>query len=231
MSELALSAAVLPAGTPPWKQELLDLVVSYLTVQFTENVKVPNYGADTPPPDRQDRPWNRTDINGRPIGTWIFYNGTWVKDWGVPVGMIAVCNDLVPLALDPTGKATSSAWMGWFLCNGQNGTPDMRDRVVLGYKDNATATMGSTGGTKEIQVANTTQGLYVDLRKAQTFRGNTPGNIFPDFVFYFTEDARERKMGGVRNPQVPVEGGTTSPPINVMNPYIVQAFIQYRGYS
>jgi hypothetical protein len=143
--------------------------------------------------------------------------------------MIAICDDLVPLALDPTGKATASAWMGWFLCNGQNGTPDMRDRFVLGYKDNNTATMGSTGGTKEIQVANTTEGLYVDLRKAQTFRGTTPGNNPPD-VFYFVEDCRNPAWGGLRKPQVPVEGGTTSPPINVMNPYIVQAFIQYRGY-
>jgi hypothetical protein len=229
MSELALSAAVLPAGTPPWKQELLDLVASYITVQFTEKVKIPNYGHDTPPPDRQDRPWIRTDAQGKPMGTWIYHNGSWIRDWGLPIGMIAICDDLVPLALDPTGKATASAWMGWFLCNGQNGTPDMRDRFVLGYKDNNTATMGSTGGTKEIQVANTTEGLYVDLRKAQTFRGTTPGNNPPD-VFYFVEDARNPQRGGVRKPQVPVEGGTTSPPINVMNPYIVQAFIQYRGY-
>lgn len=37
---------------------------------------------------------------------------------------------------------------GWALCNGENGTPDLRDRFVLGYSDNRV--IGDTGGSEEV---------------------------------------------------------------------------------
>lgn len=41
---------------------------------------------------------------------------------------------------------------GWFLCNGENGTPDLRGMFIVGY-DPANAdykTMGNTGGAKDV---------------------------------------------------------------------------------
>lgn len=43
---------------------------------------------------------------------------------------------------------------GWFLCDGTNGTPDLRGMFVVGY-DNRNAeynTIGKTGGTKEVML-------------------------------------------------------------------------------
>lgn len=52
---------------------------------------------------------------------------------GVPVGTIVIWS----------GTA-SNIPSGWALCNGQNGTPDLRGRFVLG--GGGTHTVGSTGG-------------------------------------------------------------------------------------
>lgn len=38
--------------------------------------------------------------------------------------------------------------IGWYLCDGQNGTPDLRDRFVIGASD--TVASGNTGGASSI---------------------------------------------------------------------------------
>ncbi|GIJ93357.1 hypothetical protein CAPN002_05750 [Capnocytophaga stomatis] len=53
----------------------------------------------------------------------------------VPVGMISMWSGQV-----------NQIPQGWALCNGENGTPDLRDRFVLGYKDEQQP-IKTTGGT------------------------------------------------------------------------------------
>lgn len=43
---------------------------------------------------------------------------------------------------------------GWFLCNGSNGTPDLRDRFVVGA--GSTYAVGATGGSKDAIVVSHT---------------------------------------------------------------------------
>lgn len=40
---------------------------------------------------------------------------------------------------------------GWYLCDGQNGTPDLRDRFVIGASN--TVASGSTGGASSITLS------------------------------------------------------------------------------
>lgn len=40
---------------------------------------------------------------------------------------------------------------GWYLCDGQNGTPDLRERFVIGASD--TVASGSTGGASSIMLS------------------------------------------------------------------------------
>lgn len=40
---------------------------------------------------------------------------------------------------------------GWYLCDGQNGTPDLRDRFVVGASD--TIASGSTGGAASVTLS------------------------------------------------------------------------------
>lgn len=61
----------------------------------------------------------------------------------VPSGMIAIWSG-----------STGSIPSGWVLCNGTNGTPDLRNSFVLGAGD--TYSVGQTGGSKDaIVVAHT----------------------------------------------------------------------------
>ena len=46
---------------------------------------------------------------------------------------------------------TSNIPGGWVLCNGQNSTPDLRDRFVIGAGNNFTA--GSTGGSNSVTLS------------------------------------------------------------------------------
>jgi microcystin-dependent protein len=53
---------------------------------------------------------------------------------------------------------------GWFLCNGLNGTPDLRDRFVVGA--GSTYAVGATGGSANAVVVSHTH----------TFAGNALGS-------------------------------------------------------
>lgn len=48
--------------------------------------------------------------------------------------------------------ASSAVPSGWYLCNGANGTPDLRDRFVVGA--GSTYSVGNTGGSKDAIVVS-----------------------------------------------------------------------------
>ena len=50
--------------------------------------------------------------------------------------------------------ASGSIPTGWYLCNGSNGTPDLRDRFVVGA--GSTYSVGNTGGSKDAIVVSHT---------------------------------------------------------------------------
>jgi microcystin-dependent protein len=47
-----------------------------------------------------------------------------------------------------SGLGVSGGWVGWALCDGQNGTPDLRNRFIVGAGDDYT--IGDTGGANEV---------------------------------------------------------------------------------
>ena len=65
----------------------------------------------------------------------------------VPVGGIIMWNGTI---------AEAEALSNWAICDGQNNTPDLRDKFVLGVGSSAnasTATKGETGGSNTIQLS------------------------------------------------------------------------------
>ena len=65
----------------------------------------------------------------------------------VPVGGIIMCNGSI---------AEEEALSNWAICDGQNGTPDLRDKFVLGVGSSAnasTAAKGEAGGSNTIQLS------------------------------------------------------------------------------
>ncbi len=67
-----------------------------------------------------------------------YHNGTWVEIGGtIPSGIIVMWSGSI-----------SNIPKGWVLCNGQNGTPDLRDKFIVGA--GREYTIGDTGGAKEV---------------------------------------------------------------------------------
>jgi hypothetical protein len=75
---------------------------------------------------------------------------------------------------------------GWYLCNGSNGTPDLRNRFIIGaHSDTAgvayTTVTGSntqTGGTKDaIVVSHTHTATVTDPGHTHTISVNNQGNV------------------------------------------------------
>jgi len=65
----------------------------------------------------------------------------YVANNGVPSGCIVIWSG-----------SSGSIPSGWNLCNGSNGTPDLRDRFVVGA--GSTYSVGNTGGTKDAIVVS-----------------------------------------------------------------------------
>lgn len=68
-------------------------------------------------------------------------------------GSITGVNGLVPAGLIAMWSGSSgSIPVGWYLCNGSNGTPDLRDKFVVGAGNKYT--VGATGGSTDSVLIN-----------------------------------------------------------------------------
>lgn len=88
----------------------------------------------TPPPSSlSNKAWLKTDTAGRPLGWYAFYNGVWRRVYtGVAIGEIRIWSGPIANIFDGTGLgAVGGDLDGWALCNGQNGTPDLRDKFIV----------------------------------------------------------------------------------------------------
>jgi len=85
-----------------------------------------------------------------------YHNGTWVEIGGtIPSGIITMWSGSI-----------SNIPKGWVLCDGQNGTPDLRDRFIVGA--GKSYNVGNTGGANSVT-------LTVDNLPAHTHTMNGAG--------------------------------------------------------
>lgn len=113
---------------------------------------------------------------------------------------------------------------GWALCNGENGTPDLRGRFVLGVSE--AHTMGETGGEEKVTL---TVEQMPNHRHAETAT-NPSGEIKQQ-----TYRAASSAYGGLYNPITDKSGDQNyliytgyvgnSYPHNNMPPYYTLAYI------
>lgn len=68
----------------------------------------------------------------------------------IPIGTIQMAKALTDF--NPTTGLGSGKWKGWALCDGQNGTIDMRGKFPVGYHsaDNDYNALGKVGGSKNV---------------------------------------------------------------------------------
>jgi len=131
---IILNTLTPPAGTciPGNAAALIALVNQYTQAVFNQDFALFNYGSNTPDPENQDRPWYRLMTNGQALGWYYYYNGKWTRDGGsLQVGDMIMMTGAGESStnFDSSGKGIAGTpGEGWLIANGNNGTPDMRNR-------------------------------------------------------------------------------------------------------
>lgn len=115
-----------------------------------------------------------SSASGYPL---LFENsgGTLTTIVGSTVGLVpsgTICLWSGSIATIPTG---------WYLCNGSNGTPDLRNRFVIGAGTGGTYAVGETGGASSVNLAHTHTGTTDAIATASIRCDDNSGGTDHDF--------------------------------------------------
>lgn len=216
---------------------LRQLVRSTLNGTFIPYVT----GAATPSVDDQDKVWHRVDASGRPLGTYLFYSGTWRRQYSGNLGEVVMYSGDPAIDFAGTDGAGTigGEWDGWQLMNGLNGAADLSDKFVVGAKM-SDMSVGYPAGTGPWQTgvsgATTQEGAGVheiQLDATNTYRPAVPA----------IEVSKWEATGNTLNPAgdlygrgtafdlVAADPGNPTPPaIPTLPPYYALAFVTFQGY-
>jgi len=92
--------------------------------------------------------------------------GNFTTVLSVPLGSITMYAPATTFEFDSSGLGIVANVLGWAICNGANGTPDLKGKFVVGYDPSDTDydTIGETGGQKFVtQVLEHSHLLYADV--------------------------------------------------------------------
>lgn len=117
-----------PAGF----QNFLNTVAEYVTLPMPEAFSQIIVATSAPDPIYNNLPWLQIDGNGRPLGIFWFHNKNWRSVHTGQLFEITMyygnpANDFDNNSLGVVG----GSWDGWALCNGNNGTRDLRNIFVV----------------------------------------------------------------------------------------------------
>lgn len=130
-------------NTRAWIKNNLPLISGYPDL---ETSKVMTYAtADRPTTTKEGLLGYNTTTGAIEVSN---NNGSFTSiDGGIAIGFITMFSGSFDSSGHPINPKTNSAITSWALCNGANGTPDLRGRFVLGAGGSYSA--GAQGGTKE----------------------------------------------------------------------------------
>jgi len=234
-----------PTACPATFGEAVNLIRGLLSGSVNGTYVPYVVGSDTPASDDQDKIWHRVDANGRPLGTFKFYNGNWRRFYDAFIGQIAMFSGDPTGVFETDGRGVIGGNLdGWALCNGNNGTPNLTDRFVVaahldgsdggamyssGWQSRVTGDYLQTGGSKDITLDNDT-----------TYR---PARAKVDVSRYRVDGSGERPDGPIYGLSggtpgagfitlVPADTGNTTPDaIPIVNPFIALGFVMFVGYA
>jgi hypothetical protein len=141
-----------PNAAPLTLNELIDILNSLLSVQINGSYIPYVVQHGTPGADQSDFAWIELDSGGRPLSMRIYYNGRWRKIYTGMIGEIRMYSgdpgdgDIwTPLGHGVVG----GDYDGWQICNGNNNSPDLSDKFIVGAHMNNKD--GHTGYNKHWQ--------------------------------------------------------------------------------
>lgn len=216
--------------------KLRTLITAIVTGDYVPYVQ----GSGTPAVGDQDKVWHRTDNGGRPMGTYVYYSGSWRREYTHRLNEVVMYRGTPSNDFETTGLGiVGGEWDGFAIMDGRNSTEDWSDRFIvashmtdfsIGYpgggppSSNVNGATTHTGGAKDITLDATN--TYRPARAAVAARkwkadGNTP-------------DAGSSLYGsgGTDATLLAADAGNETPPaIPTLPPYIVTGFVQFLGYA
>jgi hypothetical protein len=225
-----------PACYPPDINALLTLIANQgLSGTVPDNSGGGIYvGSVAPSSSLTQKVWFKIDAAGRPLGIFMFYNGNWRKIYTGAIGDIKVFSGSPSGLFDGTGRGiVSSQQDGWALCNGNNGTPNLVNRFIVG----STGWDGSGWPTTVDGVNRYTGGVGTFVVGPT----NLPQMIVQAFA---TQTGQKVASGGGNQVGAPSDlavanwpvissgapvGGSV--PINNCPPYYAMAYCAFIGYA
>lgn len=234
------------------QQAEVDMLNSLVTAETDDDVTPYIVSSSTPGVDDQDKVWHRLNANGAPLGTYVFYNGIWVKEYPNVGGRISFFSgdptawfDANGLGLRTIAGNIMADYYGWQIANGQNGTANLSDQFIIGARmDNSGITGYDTvtdlWRTNIRGLAETQGGVpTITLDQYNTYRPAVGAKSVG--LFDATDLARQdsgQLYGTVNDPSNPqtvfteADLGNTSPPeISVVNPFYAMAIIAWVDYD
>jgi hypothetical protein len=197
----------------------------------------------TPSVDDHDKAWIETDSAGRPLSIRIFYGGSWRRIYNGMLGEIRMFSGspLITTDWDSNGHGVvGGTYDGWQICNGNNNSPDLSDKFIVGahmnalaigypsggpWKTNVDGTAKQSGGSSTITLdgPHTWQAGHGAVKVGQwTATGNTAGTS----LYGLTHG------DGTDLTLLASDPGNQNPtPIPTLPPYYALAFIIFQGYS
>lgn len=181
-------AAPDPNACPANIVELVALLDTLLTGSVIGDYLPYVTGVDEPGVEDQDKVWHRLDSGGKPIGTFLYYNGAWRREYNGQSNQMCFFHGNPDGVFDAEGRGLPETdWDGWQICNGNNGTADFSGKFLvmskdyeaagLGWKSDISGSPSTQGGAKDITLTDlttyrpATNALQVGKWKAD---GNTP---------------------------------------------------------
>jgi hypothetical protein len=225
-----------PACYPPDVNALLTLIANQgLSGTVPDNSGGGIYvGSVAPSSSLTQKVWFKIDAAGRPLGIYMFYNGNWRKVYMGAYGDVKMFAGSPSGRFDGTGRGVVGGDQdGWALCNGNNGTPNLANRFIVG----STGFDGAGWPTSVDGVARYSGGIGTFVIQPS----NLPQMIVQAFAYQHgpTGPAGQGNLVGapsdiaVANWPV-ISGGAPvggSVPMNNCPPYYSMAFCMFIGYA
>jgi len=219
-----------PTGCLPGnRQEMIDFIAQNLSVQFQSDAfNTFNYGTATPSAENRGRPWFRIESGTNfPLGWYSFYNGSWRRITGLP--RYAILEYKGPSSVfDGTGRGLAGGQMeGFFLCNGNHGTLDLKDKFIVGSTDYSAGRWKSDVNPNNDQQGgggSAQQTLNINNLPPITIPLPVGGGVGGNNRFVFGSNGYSENQYDV----VVVGAGDARPqPFNILPPWLALAYVQY----
>jgi microcystin-dependent protein len=193
--------------------------IFYKTPQLHENASI-SKDSDIVNKWYVDTKVNNTQINTKQ------YVDSQINSLNTTVNVVVKNSSIPKGAIIMWSGSIATIPSGWALCNGANGTPDLRDRFVVGA--GSSYGVGATGGSKDAVVVSHTHTGVASSDGAHSHTANqiTDGPLFMGtYISNKTHANRETSRSGAHTHSLTINSAGQSGTNANLPPYYALAFI------